>query len=74
MLSVGEKRKSYYNFNDLKRSKKSCLPEILEIPKIDIGPNAKLETATSAEILSQANRMKDLCNKMKNVEIKAIGS
>ena len=71
MMAVGKKRKSS---SDLQRSVKICLPEILEMPSINLGSNAKLEVATSADLLKQANLAKDLCKQLEKMEIKNIGS
>jgi len=71
MITFGKKRKSTCEYC---RSVKICLPEILEMPSIDIGSNAKLETASSAEILKQANIAKDLCKSLQKMEIRNIDS
>ena len=71
MITFGKKRKSTCEYC---RSVKICLPEILERPSIDIGSNAKLETASSVEILKKADLAKDLCKSLQKMEIRNIDS
>lgn len=71
MITFGKKRKFTC---EVCRSVKICLPEILEMPHIDIGSNAKLDTASSAEILKQANLARDLCKSLQKMEIRNIDS
>ena len=71
MITFGKKRKFTC---EIYRSVKICLPEILDMPSIDIGSNAKLETASSVEILKQANIAKDLCKSLQKMEIRNIDS